>query len=369
MVMSKNKSFMLLVLLSLVLSLEAAENEKKIVKQDGIEVYVETDKDVNSSDSSFAVDSEGTVWNKTEDYNLSAESDFYLYAALRDYSELTDCEEDAKDQMAEEALAAADLCPTRNIDIYLGNPIEIKKVKVTSRKLSNDECQLEAIYTLSTLPPQEMADIDAVCQDEYDGYGASLMLQDGLWQGLQLSVGMGYSGGGVGTFDTSSIGQGFPDEVEYRYHTAPMIVTDAQYLYKIPVANMYVLAGAELGWIFEQKDTLGPNDNPVGSDGIMDDGGSPYIFRFGLHGGLGYRFFMKYDLQAHIGYQFQYLHRTINGFFVPGEAVTFDGFENNIAFALRGAYHFDDNFAVWVKLQDNTAAATGTFGLTYEFWD
>lgn len=301
-------------------------------------------------------------WNVTEDYDLSAESDFYMYAALRDYSELTDCEEDAKDQMADEAMAIVDLCPTRNIDIRLGHPIEIKNIHVTKRKLTNDECQLEATYTLSTLPPQEMKDIDAVCQDEYNNYGASLMLQDGLWQGLQLSFGLGYSGGGVGTFDLDL--PGFPSEIDYKYYGAPMITTDIQYLYKIPLPNMYVLAGSELGWIFEQTNKYNPNLMEM----PLDDGGSPYIFRFGLYGGLGYRFFMKYDVQAHIGYQFQYLHRTIVGFEGPGITTTFDGFENNPLFALRGAYHFHENFAVWIKGEYNTVAATGTLGLTYEFW-
>ncbi len=343
-----------------------SNSDKSIVQENGIEVYVDnTDTNITDEDND-----EEVAWDKTEDYNLSAESDFYLYAALREYSELTDCEEDAKEIMADEAMAAVDLCPTRNIDIRLGNPIEITNVHVTSRKLTNDECKLEATYTLSTLPPEQMAEIDAVCQDEYDGYGASLMLQDGLWQGLQLSFGVGYSGGGVGTFGGEDIENNFPtDTIEYRYHPAPMITTDAAYLYKVPVANLYVLAGAELGWIFEQTDTLEKGESPLGSDGIMDDGGSPYIFRFGLHTGVGYRFFMKYDLQAHVGYQFQYLHRTINGFFKPGEATTFDGFENNIAFALRGAYHFHENFAGWVKVQNNTVASTATFGLTYEFWD
>ena len=331
-------------------------NEKKIVKKDGIEGYA---MPVDTNETS----DEEAVWDVTEDYNLSAESDFYLYAALRDYSELTDCEEDAQDQMADEAMATVDLCPTRNIDIRLGHPIEIQKVNVTSRKLTNEECQLEATYTLTTLPPEEMKEIDAVCQDAYNNYGASLMLQDGLWQGLQLSVGMGYSGGGVGTFDLSL--EGFPSTIEYKYYSAPMITTDAAYLYKVPVANLYVLAGTELGWIFEQTNQYTPNlqQQP------LDDGGSPYIFRFGLHAGVGYRFFMKYDIQAHLGYQFQYLHRTISGFEGPGVKTTFDGYENNLAFALRGAYHFHENFAVWVKVQDNTVAATGSFGLTYEFWD
>jgi len=311
--------------------------------------------------------SDAPLWTKTEEYNLSAESGFYLDAALVDYSELTDCEEDAKDQMADEAMATVDLCPTRNIDIRLGHPIEIQNIKVHSRKLTDDECQVEATYTLTTLPPQEMKDIDAVCQDEYNNYGASLMLQDGLWQGLQLSLGVGYSDGGVGTFGGNDIKSFLGrDSIEYRYYSAPMITTDAQYLYKIPVANMYVLAGTELSWIFEQKHAyVGAPD----AEGIFDDGGSPYIFRFGLHGGIGYRFFMKYDLQAHLGYQFQYLHRTINNFPQKGNTTTFDGYENNLAFALRGAYHFHENFAVWVKVQHNTVAATGSFGVTYEFWD
>ena len=307
--------------------------------------------------------SDEPLWTKTEKYDLSAESGFYLDAALVDYSELTDCEEDAKDQMEDEAMAIVDLCPTRNIEIRLGHPIEIKDIKLHSRKLMDEECQLEATYTLTTLPPQEMEDIDAVCQDEYNNYGASLMLQDGLWQGLQFSFGLGYSGGGVGTFNIDL--PGFPSTIEYQYYSAPMITTDAQYLYKIPIANMYVLAGTELGWIFEQTNKY----NPSLQEQPLDDGGSPYIFRFGLHGGIGYRFFMKYDLQAHIGYQFQYLHRTIKGFEGPGITTTFDGYENNIAYALRGAYHFHENFAVWVKVQNNTVASTGSFGLTYEFWD
>ncbi len=354
------KILIILALLSSVV--QADDTEKKIVKQDGIEVYVEMNRDDNSTDSDYD-DDEEHVWDVTEDYNLSAESDFYLDAALVDYSELTDCEEDAKDQMADEAMATVDLCPTRNIDIRLGNPIEIKKIKVLSRKLSNEECQLEATYTLSTLPPEEMKEIDAVCQDEYDGYGASLMLKDGLWQGLQLSLGLGYSGGGIGTFNVDL--PGFPSQVEYKYYSAPMVTTDAAYLYKIPVPNMYVLVGTELGWIFEQTNEYTPNLAKM----PLDDGGSPYIFRFGLYGGLGYRFFMKYDIQAHMGYQFQYLHRTINGFPSKGVTTTFDGFENNLLFALRGAYHFHENFAVWVKGEHNTVAVTGTFGLTYEFWD
>jgi len=322
---------------------------------------------VTSFDSNTTVKSEDLLWDVTEDYKLSAESDFYLDAALVEYSELTDCEEDAKDQMADEAMAIVDLCPTRNIDIRLGNPIEIKEVKVTSRKLTNDECQLEATYILTTLPPEEMKEIDAVCQDEYNDYGASLMLQDGLWQGLQLSIGMGYSGGGTGTFGGSDIKDFLgKDSIEYEYYSAPMITTDVAYLYKIPVANLYVLAGTELGWIFEQANEYVGQPGP---DGVFDDGGSPYIFRFGLHGGVGYRFLMKYDLQAHIGYQFQYLHRTINNFPQPGKTTTFDGFENNIAYALRGAYHFHENFAGWIKIQHNTTAATTSFGLTYEFWD
>ena len=331
-------------------------------------ISVETNTSVKNETSWYDFgSSDGPLWTKTEEYNLSAESDFYLDAALIEYSELTDCEDDAKDQMADEAMAIVDLCPTRNIDIRLGHPIEIKKVKVHSRKLTDDECQLEATYTLTTLPPQEMKDIDAVCQDEYNDYGASLMLQDGLWQGLQLSLGMGFSGGGVGTFGGEDIKNFLGrDSIEYRYYPAPMITTDAQYLYKIPIANMYVLAGTELGWIFEQaNEYVGAPD----ADGIFDDGGSPYIFRFGLHGGIGYRFFMKYDIQAHLGYQFQYLHRTIHNFPYSGNTTTFDGYENNIAFALRGAYHFHENFAAWVKVQDNTAAVTGSFGLTYEFWD
>ena len=284
-----------------------------------------------------------------------------MYAALRDYSELTDCEDDAKDQMADEAMATVDLCPTRNIDIRLAHPIEIKKVKVTSRKLSNDECKLEATYTLTTLPPEEMKEIEAVCQDEYDGYGASLMLQDGLWQGLQLSVAVGYSGGDVGTMEGKVLEQIDPSgQVDYRYISAPMLTTDAAYLYKLPVANLYVLGGAELGWVSQQTNTKAPTPN---ADGEFEDGGSPYIFRVGVYGGVGYRFHMKYDIQSHVGYQFQYLYRTLKG------QDPIQGYANNIVYSVRGAYHFHEAFAVYVKFQSNLDAVNSSVGLTYEFWD
>ena len=305
--------------------------------------------------------SEEPLWTKTEEYNLSAESDFYLDAALVEYSELTDCEEDAKDQMADEAMAIVDLCPTRNIDIRLGHPIEIKKVVVHSRKLTDDECQLEATYTLSTLPPQEMKDIDAVCQDEYNNYGASLMLKDGLWQALQLSVGVGYSGGDVGTMEGEVLKQINPSgKVEYRYTAAPMLTTEAAYLYKLPVANLYVLGGAELGWVAQQKNTTNPHPN---TDGEFEDGGSPYIFRVGIYGGLGYRFNMRYDIQSHLGYQFQYLYRTLKG------QDPIQGYANNIVGSIRGAYHFHENFAGYVKFQTNLDSVNSSLGITYEFWD
>lgn len=310
-----------------------------------------------AGDEEYAAD--GT-YSVTEDYALSAESDFYLDAALVDYSELTDCEEDAKEQMADEALAHADLCPTRNIDIRLAHPIEIENVRVTSRKLSNDECALEAIYTLSTLPPAEMKEIEAVCQEEYEGYGASLMLDDGLWQAIQIGFGVGYSGGGVGTFEGDLVEKATGEKrAEYEYVGAPTMTLDTAYLYKLPVANMYALAGAELGWVMQQTNTTDPD--PTAD--VIYDGGSPYIFRVGLNGGLGYRFHMRYDLQATLGYQFQYLYRTVS----TGE--TFQGYENNLIVGLRGAYHFHENFAAWVKLQHNTSSAIGTVGLTYEFWD
>jgi len=335
-------------------------SDKKIVKKDGIEVFatpVDQNESVDDSEDELEV-----VWDVTEDYNLSAESDFYLYAALRDYSELTDCEEDTQDQMADEAMATVDLCPTRNIDIRLGHPIEIKNVKVTSRKLTNDECKLEATYTLSTLPPEEMLEIDSVCQDEYDGYGASLMLQDGLWQGLQLSFGVGYSGGDVGTMtgDVLSKLPGSPSEVPYRYVGAPMFTTDAAYLYKLPIANLYALGGTELGWVAPQKNTEQGHPN---ADGEFVDGGSPYIFRIGLYGGLGYRINMKYDIQAHVGYQFGYLYRTLKG----GDPI--QGFANNIVYSIRGAYHFHENFAGYVKFQSNIDTVNSSFGITYEFWN
>lgn len=353
-----NRLLLILAFVSLSLFAEAedqvstdAGNDSKIVKEDGIEVYVGTDE------------TEATSFNVTEDYNLSAESDFYLDAALVDYSELTDCEEDAKEQMADEAIAQADLCPTRNIDIRLAHPIEIKNVRVTSRKLTNDECLLEATYTLSTLPPEEIAEIEAVCQDEYDGYGASLMLQDGLWQGLQLSFGVGYSGGDVGTMQGDTLRAITPDgsdTLEYRYVGAPMFSTDAAYLYKLPVANLYTLVGGELGWVMQQTNTSNGAPN---ADGEFEDGGSPYIFRVGVYAGMGYRFFMKYDVQAHVGYQFQYLYRTLK------DADPIQGYANNIVYSLRGAYHFHENFAVYAKLQTNIDAVNTTVGLTYEFWD
>ncbi len=307
---------------------------------------------------------EKSAHNVTEKYNLDAESDFSLDAAFLDYSELTDCEEDAKEQMAEEVMAQVDLCPTRNIDIRLAHPIEIKNVHVTSRKLTSDECQLEATYTLSTLPPEQMKAIAAVCQDEYDSYGASLMLSDGLWQALQFSFGVGYSGGGTGTFRSDLVKQATgQDEVEYEYVGAPMLTTDAAYLYKLPAANLYVLGGAELGWVAQQENTIKETKDIFRADGSIYDGGSPYIFRVGVYGGLGYRFHMRYDIQSTFGYQFQYLYRTISS----GE--TFEGYENNPIFGLRGAYHFHENFAVWVKVQHNTTSAIGSIGLSYEFWD
>ncbi len=335
--------------------------EQNIVKENGTEVYVDS-TDKNVTDAVDDVEKHGS-WEKTEDYNLSAESDFNLNAALYEYSELTDCEEDAQEIMADEAMAAVDLCPTRNIDIHLAHPIEIKKIKVTSRKLTNDECKLEATYTLSTLPPEEMRDIDAVCQDEYDGYGASLMLKDGLWQGLQLSFGVGYSGGDVGTMKgdlLTSITPDGSDELEYRYISAPMMTTDAAYLYKLPVANLYTLAGAELGWVAQQTNTTGGEPN---ADGEFEDGGSPYIFRVGVYGGLGYRYNMKYDIQSHVGYQFQYLYRTLKG------ADPIQGYANNIVYSVRGAYHFHENFAGYVKFQSNLNSVNSSVGITYEFWD
>jgi hypothetical protein len=322
-------------------------NDKKIIKEDGIEVYVDNEQGEESS------------YNVTEDYNLSAESDFYLDAALVDYSELTDCEEDTKDQMADEAMAQVDLCPTRNIDIRLAHPIEIKNVRVTSRKLSNDECSLEAVYTLSTLPPKEMQEIDAVCQDEYEGYGASLMLDDGLWQAIQIGFGVGYSGGGTADME-GNFGVGGNQAFTYKYVGAPLMTADAAYLYKLPISNLYALLGTELGWVAQQKNTL---DFPEEENGVWRDGGSPYIFRVGVNTGLGYRFHMRYDIQAQIGYQFQYLYRTLS------DGNTFKGYENNLIFGLRGAYHFHENFAAWIKLQHNTSSAIGTVGVTYEFWD
>ena len=342
-------------------------SEKKIVKKDGIEVYV-APVDNNETDIEKE-DEEEPVWDVTEDYNLSAESDFYLYAALRDYSELTDCEEDTKDQMADEAMATVDLCPTRNIDIRLGHPIEIKNVQVTSRKLTNDECRLEATYTLTTLPPEEMQEIAAVCQDEYDGYGASLMLQDGLWQGLQLSIGLGYSGGDEGTMKGDAIldlSGGQTDEMIYEYVGSTMLTTDAAYLYKLPVANLYVLGGAELGWVNQKKNTVTSVteiQKYIQEHGKAYDGGSPYIFRVGFYGGLGYRFNMKYDVQSHIGYQFQYLYRTFS------DGKTIQGYANNIVYSLRGAYHFHEAFSGYIKLQSNLDTVNTSIGLTYEFWN
>lgn len=305
---------------------------------------------------------DAAAYKKTQQYSLSAESDFYLEAALVDYSELTDCEEDAKDQMEEEAMAIVDLCPTRNIDIRLRHPIEVLDVDVRARRLTNDTCSVDAVYTLSTLPPEEMKEIEAVCQDRYDGYGASLMLQDGLWQAIQIGFGVGYSGGGTGTFSGDLVESATGEKsAEFEYSGAPMISADAAYLYKLPFANLYSLAGAELGWVEQQTNT-----KPVptqDSSGVWSDGGSPYIFRFGLNGGLGYRFYMRYDIQATLGYQFQYLYRTVS----TGE--TFQGYENNLVAGLRGAYHFHENFALWIKLQHNTSSAIGTVGLTYELWD
>ena len=214
---------------------------------------------------------------------------------------------------------------------------------------------------MSTLPPEEMAEIEAVCQDEYDGYGASLMLQDGLWQGLQLSFGVGYSGGDVGTMEGTVLEDLSPDgKVEYRYVGAPMMTTDAAYLYKLPVANLYALAGAELGWVAQQTNTKAPEPN---ADGEFEDGGSPYIFRVGVYAGMGYRFFMKYDIQAHAGYQFQYLYRTLKGL------DPIQGYANNLVYSVRGAYHFHENFAGYVKLQSNLDSVNSSIGITYEFWD
>ena len=355
------KVILILILVASSLYAQEATSEKQIVKEDGIEVYVDP-TDTNETVDESEEDEEEIVWDVTEDYTLSAESDFYLYAALRDYSELTDCEDDAKDQMADEAMATVDLCPTRNIDIRLGHPIEIKNVNVISRKLSNDECKLEATYTLTTLPPEEMQEIAAVCQDEYDGYGASLMLQDGLWQGIQLSIGIGYSGGDVGTMtgDVLSTLPGSPSEVQYRYVSAPMFTTDAAYLYKLPVSNLYVLGGAELGWVVQQANTEAPSTN---SDDEFVDGGSPFITRIGIYGGMGYRFNMKYDIQSHIGYQFQYLYRTLK------RLEPIQGYANNIVYSIRGAYHFHEAFSGYVKFQSNLDAVNSSLGVTYEFWN
>ena len=312
-----------------------------------------------SDDNTTKIESLGT-----QSYNLSEEADFDFDKALDDFSELKRCEDETLEYMEDEAYAIVDFCPTKNISIRLGHPIIITDVTVSKRKITTDTCSVDATFTLTKLPMQEVNEIEAVCKEEYEGYGASLMLQDGLWQGIQIGFGVGYSGGGIGTFNAD-----FPDgtqqTVEYQYYSAPMIITDATYLYKLPIANLYILAGAELGWIFEQTNKYTPNL----SVSPTDDGGSPYIFRFGLNTGFGYRFLMSYDIQAQIGYQFQYLHRTINGWPVAGSVTTFDGFENNIAFGLRGAYHFHENFAFWVKAQHNTVAPTMSVGLAYEFWD
>jgi hypothetical protein len=291
------KIFFILAVVSLSLFAEAeSSSETKIIKEDGTEINVK------------AVIEMETVANVTETYRLSGESDFYLDAALVDYSELTDCEEDAKDQMAEEAMAHVDLCPTHNIDIRLAHPIEIIDVEVTSRKLTNDECLLSATYTLSTLPREEMKEIDAVCKEAYDGYGASLMLEDGLWQAIQIGFGVGYSGGGVAEME-GDFGIGSNQVFTYEYVGAPLITADAAYLYKLPVANLYAVIGGELGWVAQQSNTL---SEPKESNGVWRDGGSPYIFRVGFNGGLGYRYHMRYDFQAQLGYQFQYLYRTLS---------------------------------------------------------
>ena len=167
------KLLTVLLFISVSVHLQAADNSttvpksesSKIVKENGLEVYADA-KEVKEIAQSTEQEN---IWTVTEDYNLSGESGFYLDAALVDYSELTDCEEDAKEIMADEALANVDLCPTRNIDIRLAHPIEIKNIHVTSRKLTKDECQLEATYILSTLPPEQMAEIEAVCQDRTCG--------------------------------------------------------------------------------------------------------------------------------------------------------------------------------------------------------
>lgn len=299
-------------------------------------------------------------YKTTQVYALSADSDFYLEAALNDYTELTDCEEDAKEQMAEEALALADLCPTRNIDIRLAHPVEVKNIEVTGRRISDDSCTIEAVYTLTMLAPEKMSEVEAVCRDEYNGYGASLMLDDGLWQAIQIGFGVGYSGGGTGTFEGDLVESATGNKsAEYKYVAAPTMILDAAYLYKLPWANLYAIGGAELGWVMQQKNT----QNPDPDSDVIYDGGSPYIFRVGFNGGLGYRYHMRYDLQMQLGYQFQYLYRTVSS----GE--TFKGYENNLLFGLRGAYHFHENFAVWIKLQHNTSSAIGTVGVSYEFWD
>lgn len=299
-------------------------------------------------------------YDVTQSYALDADAAFSLDAALEEYSELTDCEEDAKEQMAEDAMAEADLCETHNIDIRLAHPVEILNVRVTSRKISNDSCSLEAVYTLSTLPPEEMKEIDAVCKEEYEGYGASLMLDDGLWQAIQFGFGVGYSGGGTGTFEGDLVESATGKKsAEYRYISAPTMTLDAAYLYKLPAANFYLLGGAEVGWVMQQKNTKDPDP----TEEVIYDGGSPYIFRVGINTGLGYRYHMRYDLQVQLGYQFQYLYRTVSS----GE--TFQGYENNLIAGVRGAYHFHENFALWAKLQHNTSSAIGTVGLSYEFWD
>lgn len=332
----------IMILTLLALSLHAQEEDAGSLEK------VESEKRANSEQEMYQ--------RATVDYNLSATSDFYFEDALDDYSELTDCEEDAIDQMSEDAMAAADLCPTHNIEIRLAHPIEIKSIEVTGRKISNEICTLDARYTLSTLSPDETEKVEAVCKKEYEDYGASLMLDDGLWNAVQFGFGFGYSGGDVADMQLNSKGTVFA----YRYEEAPLLTADAAYLHKLPLANLYALLGGELGWVLQQKNTHNPVQNSAGE---WEDGGSPYIFRVGINGGLGYRFHMRYDLQAQVGYQFQYLYRTLS----TGD--TYNGYENNIVFALRGAYYFHEYFSGWVKVQNNTAASTATVGLTYEFWN
>ena len=243
------------------------------------------------------------LYSETVQYELRGDADFSLDAALDDYAELTRCEEDAKEQMDGDAMAEADLCETHNIDIRLAHPIEIRNIRVTGRSISNTMCSLEAVYTLSTLPPEEMEAIGAICKEEDEGYGASLMLDDGLWQALQFGFGVGYSEGGVADMQQNNEGPVFA----YRYVGAPAVTADAAYLYKLPIANLYALVGGELGWVIQQKNTL---SQPTEKNGEWEDGGSPYIFRVGINAGAGYRFHMRYDIQAQVGYQFQYLYRT-----------------------------------------------------------